>query len=181
MDFFVDSRGEILRVTPAMVAQGSANAEIIRFIGAFPSSSVVTVAYTLPTGDNTIPMPMTYIGTVDGTKDEDGATFSVWEIPLGVKYDANGEAIPDYNITAHYGTVNVQFSVKGINVLGKPCTIASPLSSFIVQKGVPGVYSYDPANLGDIQSTLDRIYADLFYIRESFPAIQGLLTDILGV
>lgn len=173
MDFFVDGGGNILRVTPENVYQGSANAQTIRFIGAFPANATVTIAYTLPTGDNTSPLPMTSSGQLSGIEDEDtGAVYCVWEIPLGVKYNSEGQAVPDYNITAHYGTVGVQFTVTQNNGQGKPAVLATALSSFNVLKGVPSSYVYDPADLDNIQGLLQNIYVQMSDINGSQGDIQ---------
>lgn len=124
MNFYVDSGGVVLHVDPERIFQGSANANTIRFIGAFASNLPVLVAFKLPNGVWTTPQSMGFSAQLSGVETKDGVQFNTWEYQ-----------IPQV-VTENYGTVNVQFYVYG-DAGGTGGQIATAMSSFVVEKGVP--------------------------------------------
>ena len=168
MNFYCDSTGQILHVDPERVYQGSAMANTIRFIGAFPLSAQVLVAYQLPNGLWTAPQMMTANETLSGVQDSNGAAYSVWESKIGVLYEVqNGQtvAVPDYRITANYGTVLVQFYVYAGNGESAGTKLATAASSFLVEKGVPVNIPTTPTD--DYESLLQQILSALQVITEA--------------
>lgn len=95
MNFYVDSGGAILGVDPEKIYQGSANANTIRFVGAFASNVKVTVAFKLPTGVWTTPQLMTASTQLAGVVTSNGVQFNVWE------YAARHAAVSDRRYRAH--------------------------------------------------------------------------------
>lgn len=124
MNFYVDSGGVVLHVAPERIFQGSANANTIRFIGAFAPNLPVLVAFKLPNGVWTTPQSMGFSAQLSGVETKDGVQFNTWEYQ-----------IPQV-VTENYGTVNVQFYVYG-DAGGTGGQIATAMSSFVVEKGVP--------------------------------------------
>lgn len=145
MNFYVDSGGVVLHVEPERIFQGSANANTIRFIGAFAPNLPVLVAFKLPNGVWTTPQSMGFSAQLSGVETNDGVQFNAWEYQ-----------IPQV-ITENYGTVNVQFYVYG-DAGGTGGQIASAMSSFVVEKGVP-ITLPDPTD--DYQTLLTQILAVL--------------------
>ena len=101
MNFYVSSTGQILQVDPEDVFQGSVNANTINFIGAFPPTCPVDVAFRLPTGEWTTPASMGMHAdlTLPGVQQPNGTQFNIW------RYTIPG------TVTEYYGTVNLQFYV----------------------------------------------------------------------
>ena len=124
MNFYVDSGGVVLHVDPERIFQGSANANTIRFVGAFASNLSVTTAFKLPNGVWTVPQKMTLSAQLPGVQMPDGTQFNTWEYKIPA------------TVTENYGAVNVQFFVYG-DTGGTGGQIASAMSSFEVEKGVP--------------------------------------------
>ena len=155
MNFYVDSGGVVLHVEPERIFQGSANANTIRFIGAFASNLPVLVAFKLPNGVWTTPQSMGFSAQLSGVETKDGVQFNTWEYQ-----------IPQV-VTENYGTVNVQFYVYG-DAGGTGGQIASAMSSFVVEKGVP-ITLPDPTD--DYQTLLTQILAVL-------SQIQGEIGDL---
>lgn len=155
MNFYVDSGGVVLHVEPERIFQGSANANTIRFIGAFAPNLPVLVAFKLPNGVWTTPQSMGFSAQLSGVETKDGVRFNTWEYQ-----------IPQV-ITENYGTVNVQFYVYG-DAGGTGGQIASAMSSFVVEKGVP-ITLPDPTD--DYQTLLTQILAVL-------SQIQGEIGDL---
>ena len=124
MNFYVDSGGVVLHVEPERIFQGSASSNTIRFIGAFASNLPVLVAFKLPNGVWTTPQSMGFSAQLSGVETKDGVQFNTWEYQ-----------IPQV-VTENYGTVNVQFYVYG-DAGGTGGQIATAMSSFVVEKGVP--------------------------------------------
>lgn len=149
MNFYVDSGGVVLHVAPERIFQGSANANTIRFIGAFAPNLPVLVAFKLPNGVWTTPQSMGFSAQLSGVETNDGVQFNTWEYQ-----------IPQV-ITENYGTVNVQFYVYG-DAGGTGGQIASAMSSFVVEKGVP-ITLPDPTD--DYQTLLTQILAVLSQIQ----------------
>ncbi len=149
MNFYVDSGGVVLHVEPERIFQGSANANTIRFIGAFAPNLPVLVAFKLPNGVWTTPQSMGFSAQLSGVETKDGVQFNTWEYQ-----------IPQV-VTENYGTVNVQFYVYG-DAGGTGGQIASAMSSFVVEKGVP-ITLPDP--MDDYQTLLTQILAVLSQIQ----------------
>ena len=158
MNFYVDSGGEIIGVDAERIFQGSANANTIRFIGAFPASAQVAVSYRLPlpSGIVTERQLLTFNKNLSGIQNESGTTFNVWEIGLGVKY-VNGKYVPDYTILENAGVVNVQFFITLSNENGEVVKQATARSSFVVERGnAPDI---PPAPYDDYEGLLNQILA----------------------
>ena len=149
MNFYVDSGGVVLHVEPERLFQGSANANTLRFIGAFAPNLPVLVAFKLPNGVWTTPQSMGFSAQLSGVETKDGVQFNTWEYQ-----------IPQV-VTENYGTVNVQFYVYG-DAGGTGGQIASAMSSFVVEKGVP-ITLPDPTD--DYQTLLTQILAVLSQIQ----------------
>lgn len=149
MNFYVDSGGVVLHVEPERIFQGSANANTIRFIGAFAPNLPVLVAFKLPNGVWTTPQSMGFSAQLSGVETKNGVQFNTWEYQ-----------IPQV-VTENYGTVNVQFYVYG-DAGGTGGQIASAMSSFVVEKGVP-ITLPDPTD--DYQTLLTQILAVLSQIQ----------------
>lgn len=145
MNFYVNSGGIVLYVDSERIFQGSANANTIRFVGAFASSVVVTVAFRLPNGRWTEPQLMSFASLLSGVQSADGTKFNVWEY-----------LIPG-TVTEYFGRVDVQFFVHG-SVGETGAQIASALSSFEVERGVT-VNLPDPTD--GYQTFLTQILAAL--------------------
>lgn len=154
MNFYVNSQGQIIRVDPEDVFQGSVNANTINFIGAFPSTCPVTVAFRLPTGEWTTPasMGMNSDSPLPGIQQPDGTQFNIWRY-----------AIPG-TVTEYYGTVNLQFYVYAQGSSGNGNTIATASSSFEVKKGVPVVLP-DPSD--DYETLLTQILSALQQLQQA--------------
>lgn len=150
MDFYVDSGGAILGVDPEKIYQGSANANTIRFVGAFASNVKVTVAFKLPTGVWTTPQLMTASTQLAGVVTANGVQFNVWEY-----------SIPAV-VTETFGTVNMQFYVYGDAGSGNGGLIATASSSFQVERGVP-ITLPDPTD--DYETLLTQILSALSQIQ----------------
>lgn len=163
MNFYVDSGGAILGVDPEKIYQGSANANTIRFVGAFASNVKVTVAFKLPTGVWTTPQLMTASTQLAGVVTSNGAQFNVWEY-----------SVPAL-VTETFGTVNMQFFVYGDAGNGNGGLIATASSSFQVERGVP-ITLPDPTD--DYETLLTQILSALSQIEGQIP---GMEEDITGL
>lgn len=163
MNFYVDSGGAILGVDPEKIYQGSANANTIRFVGAFASNVKVTVAFKLPTGVWTTPQLMTASTQLAGVVTSNGVQFNVWEY-----------SIPAL-VTETFGTVNMQFYVYGDAGSGNGGLIATASSSFQVERGVP-ITLPDPTD--DYETLLTQILSALSQIEGQIP---GMEEDITGL
>lgn len=154
MNFYVNSQGQIIRVDPEDVFQGSVNANTINFVGAFPSTCPVTVAFRLPTGEWTTPASMgtTSDSPLPGIQQPDGTQFNIW------RYMIPG------TVTEYYGTVNLQFYVYAQGSDGNGNMIATASSSFEVKKGVPIVLP-DPSD--DYETLLTQILSALQQLQQA--------------
>lgn len=161
MNFYCNSGGTIFHVDPERIFQGSAGVNTIRFIGRFPSSAQVLLAYKLPNGNLTSPKVLTLVDELAEVEAPDnGGKFSVWETVLGAvpRLDSNGRVLKDDNgnvvydldftITETYGTVTLQFFVyaasNSITVNGqvynvKGGLLATASSNFTIEKGAPAL------------------------------------------
>jgi hypothetical protein len=176
MNFYVDSGGVVLHVDPERIFQGSANANTIRFVGAFASNLSVTTAFKLPNGVWTVPQKMTLSAQLPGVQMPDGTQFNTWEYKIPA------------TVTENYGAVNVQFFVYG-DTGGTGGQIASAMSSFEVEKGVP-ITLPDPTDdyntlLTQILSTLSQLQG--FYdglnteVEELQTSVRGLQGEVSGI
>lgn len=163
MNFYVDSGGAILGVDPEKIYQGSANANTIRFVGAFASNVKVTVAFKLPTGVWTTPQLMTASTQLAGVVTSNGVQFNVWEY-----------SIPAV-VTETFGTVNMQFYVYGDAGSGNGGLIATASSSFQVERGVP-ITLPDPTD--DYETLLTQILSALSQIEGQIPEMEGDITGL---
>lgn len=176
MNFYVDSGGVVLHVDPERIFQGSANANTIRFVGAFASNLSVTTAFKLPNGVWTVPQKMTLSAQLPGVQMPDGTQFNTWE------YKIPG------TVTENYGTVNVQFFVYG-DTGGTGGQIASAISSFEVEKGVP-ITLPDPTDdyntlltqilsvLSQLQGFYDGLNTEVEQLQTSVRGLQGEVSGI---
>ena len=176
MNFYVDSGGVVLHVDPERIFQGSANANTIRFVGAFASNLSVTTAFKLPNGVWTVPQKMTLSAQLPGIQMPDGTQFNTWEYKIPA------------TVTENYGTVNVQFFVYG-DTGGTGGQIASAMSSFEVEKGVP-ITLPDPTDdyntlltqilsaLSQLQGFYDDLNIDLEQLQTSVRGLQGEVSGI---
>lgn len=138
MLFFASGQGR-LTVVPAQINQNSNGANTIYLTGAFPSASVVTVAFTLPDGTNTEPQLM----TGDKTVDYNCLTLAVKEYSL------------PKSITQVYGRVTAQFYIQNGSEI-----LATEATNITVAKGVPSLTPADPN-----QSIYEQIIAALSSIQ----------------
>ena len=159
MNFYVDSGGVVLHVDPERIFQGSANANTIRFVGAFASNLSVTTAFKLPNGVWTVPQKMTLSAQLPGVQMPDGTQFNTWEYKIPA------------TVTENYGAVNVQFFVYG-DTGGTGGQIASAMSSFEVEKGVP-ITLPDPTD--DYNTLLTQILSTLSQLQGFY---DGLNTEV---
>lgn len=176
MNFYVDSGGVVLHVDPERIFQGSANANTIRFVGAFASNLSVTTAFKLPNGVWTVPQKMTLSAQLPGIQMPDGTQFNTWEYKIPA------------TVTENYGAVNVQFFVYG-DTGGTGGQIASAMSSFEVEKGVP-ITLPDPTDdyntlltqilstLSQLQGFYDGLNIDLEQLQTSVRGLQGEVSGI---
>lgn len=176
MNFYVDSGGVVLHVDPERIFQGSANANTIRFVGAFASNLSVTTAFKLPNGVWTVPQKMTLSAQLPGIQMPDGTQFNTWEYKIPA------------TVTENYGAVNVQFFVYG-DTGGTGGQIASAMSSFEVEKGVP-ITLPDPTDdyntlltqilsiLSQLQGFYDDLNIDLEQLQTSVRGLQGEVSGI---
>lgn len=162
MIIFCNTDGKIYHVIPDKVYQGSAGANTIYFVGQFPSSSQVTIAYTLPNGMSLPPKLLTPVKQLNKVDIPDGA-YSVWMIDVGtrprtengeIEKDSNGNTVyePDYTITENYGETTIQFYVYGGGV-----TLATESVMFTIEKGVPAGYTLSLQEGDDVQTILAKI------------------------
>lgn len=140
MLIFVSGQGR-LTVVPAQINQNSNGANTIYLTGAFPSDSVVTVAFTLPDGTNTEPQLM----TGDKTVDYNGLTLAVKEYSL------------PKSITQVYGRVTAQFYIQNGSE-----TLATEATNITIAKGVPSESPSAPENIYEqIVASLSSIQTEL--------------------
>lgn len=140
MLFFASGQGR-LTVVPAQINQNSNGANTIYLTGAFPSASVVTVAFTLPDGTNTEPQLM----TGDKTVDYNGLTLAVKEYSL------------PKSITQVYGRVTAQFYIQNGSEI-----LATEATNITVAKGVPSESTSAPENIYEqIVAALSSIQTEL--------------------
>ena len=141
MIFLYSANGNIQKILPEQVYQGSDKATRIYFVASVPQTAGITVAFTLPNGYNTSRQVMgENYGQLQGFTDENGDTYAVWvyDLPLFV--------------TAYSGTVTVQFYIT----IGGG-TIATQSYNFTVNDGVAYVMEEDePATYDDLLAAIGK-------------------------
>lgn len=140
MLIFASGEGR-LTVVPSQLNQNSNGANTVYLTGAFPSASVVTVAFTLPDGTNTEPQLM----TGDKTVEYNGVTLAVKEYTL------------PKSITQVHGRVTVQFYIQNGSE-----TLATEATNITVAKGVPSESTAAPENIYEqIVAALSSIQTEM--------------------
>ena len=152
MNFYVSSTGQILHVDPENVYQGSVNANTIYFIGAFPSTCPVTVAFKTPDGVWKTPAEMNTSSELSGVQQADGTQYNTWSY-----------TIPG-TVTEYYGTVNLQFFVYAQGGSGSGNVLATDSSSFEVKRGVPVTL---PEPTDDYTTLLTQILSALQQLQQA--------------
>lgn len=134
------------------------------FVGAFPSSAQVLMAFQLPNGIWTVPQMLSRTAELEGVTTKDGKAYSGWVGLIGAtpQIDDNGAIIKDeggntlynldFSVTENYGTCMVQFYVYAashavqFNIDGKFVLrnvtgglLATANSSFEIERGVPAI------------------------------------------
>ena len=121
MIFFADKNGDVVKVMPGSVHQGSANADEICLFAPFPKNIRVTAAFRLPDGSVTEPALMQSVGAVWAAGEEAGDPLAGWTYVL-----------PAF-VAEKYGSVAVQFYFYA----GEQGTLsASGEAVFSVSRGV---------------------------------------------
>ena len=121
MIFFADKNGDVVKVMPGSVHQGSANADEICLFAPFPKNIRVTAAFRLPDGSVTEPALMQSVGAVWAAGEEAGAPLVGWTYVLPAC------------VAEKYGSVAVQFYFYA----GEEGTLsASGEAVFSVSRGV---------------------------------------------
>lgn len=177
MNIFCNSNGVIFHVIPEKIFQGSAGVNKVYFIGQFPSSAQVLMAYTLPNGIPTSPKMLILNKQMEEVQAPNGGKFSVWEGVIGaspkiadgqVVKDDSGNVVYDldFTITENYGIATMQFYVYGasnrvtagdsvLNVQGGLLATASV--NFTIEKGVPVVLPVSLDEEGDVSIILAQV------------------------
>ena len=166
MNIFCDAKGNIFYADAEKIYQGAVGVNEICFIGEFPSSAQVLMAYKLPNGDYKAPIMLTRVHGFNEVQLSNGGKWTMWKGRVGAvpqivdgKYvtDENGNIVYDldHTITEYSGTASVRFFVYGSN--GR---VATEEINFNIEKGLP-VY-LDIAELNqtsDAQKLLEQILA----------------------
>ena len=133
---YIDGSGNLVKTIPEKVFQGSNYANTFYFIGAYPQSSVVQIAFKLPqTGHYTAP----YLMLNANIPTELGLNAWSFDVPIA--------------ITEYHGKIEFQVKVLGgqkqvyINgdLTNVSQTIASAYGTFEVEKGIPVVLPETPS------------------------------------
>jgi hypothetical protein len=142
MQLYYDGSGNLLQAIPEEVYQGSANANTVYFIGAFPNNCVVAIAYRLPNGDITEQQLLSLVTETELTNVQtpSGQSFNVWKRTL------------DKIVTENYGTATIQFFVYdgAANANAQANALATQTYSFNVLKGVPYLLPDDLSTGSDL-------------------------------
>lgn len=194
MNIYCRSDGVVFHVDPERIFQGSVGANVIRFIGAFPSSAQVLMAYKLPNGVYKSPKMLTPVAEFEQMQSPDGVNFSVWEGRIGAtpKLDSNGNLLYDentgmalydldYSITENYGDASITFYVYGAPTMGTATNgqavmigntvLATATVNFEIEKGVPVI----APNLDteDSQALLTQMLGVLSNTQSLYNAIES--------
>ena len=195
MNIFCNSSGEIFHVIPEKIFQGSAGVNKVYFIGQFPSSAQVLMAYTLPNGIPTTPKMLAINKQMEEVQAPNGGKFSVWEGVIGaspkvidgqVVKDDSGSVVYDldFTITENYGTAKMQFYVYGasngvtagdsvLNIQGGLLATASV--NFTIEKGVPVVLPLSLDEDGDVGVILAQILNALANTQTLYENVENVL------
>ena len=140
MQFYYDSSGKLIKSIPEEVYQGSANANTIYFIGAFPENCVVAIAYIYPNGVVSEQQLLARVTDLSEIQTESGQTFNVWKCTI------------DAVVTEYYGTATIQFFVYDgrDTATKKEKAIATQACNFDILKGVPYIIPDDFATGSDL-------------------------------
>lgn len=148
MILFYNANGNLIKITPEYVYQGSDGATTLYFVAPINPTAAVSVAFTLPDGKRTAKHILTpFTGELDGVTDSNGNVFKIWAVDL------------DGYVTAISGIATTQFFITINGVIR-----ATQAANFTVEEGVPPVVQ--PAE-GDVY---DEIIA---YIQEVWGQISA--------
>ena len=108
MIFFADKNGDVVKVMPGSVHQGSANADEICLFAPFPKNIRVTAAFRLPDGSVTEPALMQSVGAVRAAGEEAGDPLAGWTyvLPACVAEKYGSVAVQFYFYAGEQGTLS---------------------------------------------------------------------------
>ena len=108
MIFFADKNGDVVKVMPGSVHQGSANADEICLFAPFPKNIRVTAAFRLPDGSVTEPALMQSVGAVWAAGEEAGDPLAGWTyvLPACVAEKYGSVAVQFYFYAGEQGTLS---------------------------------------------------------------------------
>lgn len=150
MILFYNASGNLIKITPEHVYQGSDGATTLYFVAPITPTAAVSVAFNLPNGERTAKHILTpFEGELNGVTDENGNVFKIWTVNI------------DGHITAYSGIATAQFFIT-INGIIR----ATEAANFTVEEGVPPVLQPIEGNVYDeiisyIQTVWGQINADL--------------------
>ena len=185
MNIFCDAKGNIFYADAEKIYQGAVGVNEICFIGEFPSSAQVLMAYKLPNGDYKAPIMLTRVHGFNEVQLSNGGKWTMWKGRVGAvpqivdgKYvtDENGNIVYDldHTITEYSGTASVRFFVYGSN--GR---VATEEINFNIEKGLP-VY-LDIAELNqtsDAQKLLEQILAAVENVYEQDNTLEEKVDNL---
>ncbi len=108
MIFFADKNGDVVKVMPGSVHQGSANADEICLFAPFSKNIRVTAAFRLPDGSVTEPALMQSVGAVWAAGEEAGDPLAGWTyvLPACVAEKYGSVAVQFYFYAGEQGTLS---------------------------------------------------------------------------
>ena len=108
MIFFADKNGDVVKVMPGSVHQGSANADEICLFAPFPKNIRVTAAFRLPDCSVTEPALMQSVGAVWAAGEEAGDPLAGWTyvLPACVAEKYGSVAVQFYFYAGEQGTLS---------------------------------------------------------------------------
>lgn len=147
MLYFLDATGNILRVVPERIYQGSSEGNKIMLVAPFANTVTTEVVFKLPDGQFTLPYTLHYIGQMQESTEKTMCKMHAWQCVLPI------------TITQNYGEVEIQFYFTST----KNEKIASAVTSFIVERGLLPVLPDSPTEdvYQKIKESLATIQADL--------------------
>ena len=165
MNIFCDAKGNIFYADAEKIYQGAVGVNEICFIGEFPSSAQVLMAYKLPNGDYKAPIMLTRVHGFNEVQLSNGGKWTMWKGRVGAvpqiedgKYvtDENGNIVYDldHTITEYSGTASVRFFVYGSN--GR---VATEEVNFTIEKGLPVYLDAAELQTSDAERLLEQILA----------------------
>ena len=185
MNIFCDAKGNIFYADAEKIYQGAVGVNEICFIGEFPSSAQVLMAYKLPNGDYKAPIMLTRVHGFNEVQLSNGGKWTMWKGRVGAvpkieddKYvtDENGNIVYDldHTITEYSGTASVRFFVYGSN--GR---VVTEEVNFNIEKGLP-VY-LDIAELNqtsDAERLLEQILAAVENVYEQDNTLEEKVDNL---